>query len=181
MGLRLVAGCARRGAWQLNPACVFIFAAACLLEVAYCLLWRVSPYRTLVSGAVKTCGAVAAVFAVDPSPSFAFLGALFLALFLWEIGGQNIPNDLTDLEEDRRMNARTIPVRLRGRPVDRRSRWRRSRWRFRSPRRSSCSARWSTTRCSRLAALAVGAKLLLLPGLRLERDRDRAAAMALFN
>jgi hypothetical protein len=30
-------------------------------------------------------------------------------------------------------------------------------------------------------ALAVGGKLLLLPGLRLVREQDRAAALALFN
>lgn len=28
----------------------------------------------------------------------------------WEIGGQNIPNDGFDIEEDKRFNARTIPV-----------------------------------------------------------------------
>jgi len=38
---------------------------------------------------------MAAVVAVDPDPSAAFLIALFLSLFFWEIGGQNIPNDLT--------------------------------------------------------------------------------------
>ena len=98
------------GAFILNPACVAIFLGGCALEAFYCRLWRVSPYRTLVSGAVKTSGAMAAVFAVDPDPSAAFLIALFLSLFFWEIGGQNIPNDLTDLEEDRRLQARTLPV-----------------------------------------------------------------------
>jgi 4-hydroxybenzoate polyprenyltransferase len=98
------------GAFFLNPACVGIFLGGCALEAFYCGLWRVSPYRTLVSGAVKTSGAIAAVFAVDSQPSVAPLAALFLTLFLWEIGGQNIPNDLVDLEEDRRLQARTLPV-----------------------------------------------------------------------
>jgi 4-hydroxybenzoate polyprenyltransferase len=98
------------GAWWLNPVCLIIFAAGCLLEAAYCLLWRVSPYRTLVSGTVKSAGAVAAVFAVDPAPSPLFLLFLFLVIFFWEIGGQNAPNDWTDIEEDRRFGARTIPV-----------------------------------------------------------------------
>lgn len=98
------------GAFMLNPVCVFIFLGGCALEAVYCLLWRVSPYRTLVSGAVKTTGALAAVFAVDPHPSALFLVLLFLTLFFWEIGGQNIPNDLTDLKEDRRMRALTIPI-----------------------------------------------------------------------
>lgn len=102
--------CAVVGAWVLNPVCVAVFAAGCLLEALYCRLWRVSPYRALVSGAVKSSGAVAAVFAVDPAPPASLLAALFLMLFFWEIGGQNIPNDLTDLEADRRFGARTIPV-----------------------------------------------------------------------
>ena len=98
------------GAYWLNPVCLLIFGAGCLLEALYCLLWRVSPYRTLVSGAVKSAGAIAAVFAVDPAPSTFFLIALFLVVFFWEIGGQNAPNDWTDIEEDQRFGARTIPV-----------------------------------------------------------------------
>jgi len=99
------------GAYILNPVCVLIFLGGCALETIYCLLWRISPFRTFVSGAVKTSGAIAAVFAVDPNPSVMYLICLFLLLFFWEIGGQNIPNDWADLEEDRRMNAKTIPVR----------------------------------------------------------------------
>jgi 4-hydroxybenzoate polyprenyltransferase len=98
------------GAYWLNPVCLLIFGAGCLLETVYCLLWRVSPYRALVSGAVKAAGAIAAVFAVDPAPSPLFLFFLFLVIFFWEIGGQNAPNDWTDIEEDQRFGARTIPV-----------------------------------------------------------------------
>ena len=98
------------GAYLLNPVCVLIFLGGCILETVYCLLWRISPFRTFVSGAVKTSGAIAAVFAVDACPSPMYLGFLFLMLFFWEIGGQNIPNDWGDIEEDRRMNAQTIPV-----------------------------------------------------------------------
>ncbi len=69
------------GAYILNPVCVLIFLAGCTLEAIYCMLWRVSPFRTIVSGAVKTSGAIAAVFAVDPNPSGAYLIILFLLLF----------------------------------------------------------------------------------------------------
>ena len=100
------------GAYLLNPVCMLIFLAGCALEAVYCLLWQVSPFRTVVSGAVKTSGAVAAVFAVDPQPSGWYLLILFLLLFFWEIGAQNIPADWTDIEEDRRLAAQTIPVRL---------------------------------------------------------------------
>jgi 4-hydroxybenzoate polyprenyltransferase len=100
------------GAYLLNPVCVLIFLCGCLLEVVYCLLWRRSAFRGLISGAVKTTGGIAAVFAVDPNPSVMFLLMLFLWLFFWEIGEQNIPNDWIEMEEDRRLGARTIPVRF---------------------------------------------------------------------
>lgn len=98
------------GAYLLNPVCVLIFLAGCTLEAIYCMLWRVSPFRTVVSGTVKTSGAIAAVFAVDPNPSGAYLILLFLLLFFWEIGGQNIPNDWVDIEGDKQFKALTIPV-----------------------------------------------------------------------
>jgi len=100
------------GAYALNPVCALIFVLGALLEVVYCLLLKISHLRTLVSGAVKTSGALAAVFAVDPNPSWLFLVLLFLWLFSWEIGGQNVPNDWTDVEEDLEIQARTIPVQL---------------------------------------------------------------------
>ena len=100
------------GSFLLNPACTLIFLAACLLETVYCLLLKVSSLRGLISGVVKNSGGIAAVYAVDPNPAPLFLAVLFLWLFFWEIGGQNIPNDWADLEEDRRLRARTIPVRF---------------------------------------------------------------------
>lgn len=168
------------GAFILNPVCAAIFLGGCAFEAAYCRLWRVSPYRALVSGAVKTSGPIAAVFAVDPSPSPGFVLAVFFALFFWEVGGQNIPNDLTDLEEDRRMQARTIPIHF---GVER--------------------AVFLAVAALALAlvlivvvfqlspiphgsllampAVAAGCWLLAWPGLRLSEKKDRAAAMALFN
>ncbi|MFW6081600.1 MAG: UbiA family prenyltransferase, partial [Desulfosalsimonas sp.] len=100
------------GAWLLNPICAIIFLAGAGLEALYCLLWRVSPWRAVVSGFVKNMGAAAALFAVDPDPSFSFMVMVFSCLFFWEIGGQNIPADWTDIEQDRRLKAQTIPVRL---------------------------------------------------------------------
>jgi len=100
------------GAYLLNPVCVWIFLGGVGLEIVYCRLWKVTPFRTFVNGAVKTCGPVAAVFAVKPDPSPALITILFLWIFFWEIGGQNIPADWTDIEEDRRFQAQTIPVKL---------------------------------------------------------------------
>ena len=168
------------GAYMLNPVCVFIFIGGCILETVYCLMWRTSHLRTMVSGAVKTCGGVAAVFAVDPNPNPLFLIILFLWLFVWEIGGQNIPADWTDIEEDQRLRATTIPVRL-----------------------GLESANVIILTCLSvtlalnmallalvpgrpsyamiIAALLLGVYLLLMPGCRLYKSRERKDAMALFN
>jgi 4-hydroxybenzoate polyprenyltransferase len=100
------------GAYKLNPACALIFVIGTLLEAIYCLLIRVSYLRTIVSGVVKTSGGMAAVLAVDPSPTPLFLILLFLWIFFWEIGGQNVPNDLADIKEDSLLAGKTIPIRF---------------------------------------------------------------------
>ena len=100
------------GAYLLNPTCAFIFIAGCALEAVYCLLWRVSHLRAVITGAVKSSGPVAAIFALDPSPPVLLLVVLFLWFYSWEIGGQNIPADWAEIEDDRHLHARTIPVRL---------------------------------------------------------------------
>lgn len=98
------------GAYLLNPVCAVIFVMGGALEAMYCLLLDVSRFRALVSGMVKTTGGMAAVFAVSSNPSVFFLIVLFLWLFFWEIGGQNIPADWYDLEKDKQVDAKTIPV-----------------------------------------------------------------------
>jgi 4-hydroxybenzoate polyprenyltransferase len=100
------------GAFMLNPVCLLIFLAGCCLEAVYCLLLKITHHRVIISGGVKTSGAIAAVFAVDPNPDIRFLVFLFLLFFFWEIGGQNVPNDWSDIEEDRKLNARTVPIRF---------------------------------------------------------------------
>jgi 4-hydroxybenzoate polyprenyltransferase len=109
-----------------------------------------------------------------------FLLVLFVWIFFWEIGGQNIPNDWTDIEEDHRFKAKTIPVKL-------------------GLERAGLLAMaclvmaffltflmmWvSPLTLGALHLLAVaglGVWLLLLPALRLVTDNDRKQAMDLFN
>jgi 4-hydroxybenzoate polyprenyltransferase len=98
------------GGYFLNPVIVLILLGAAVLEVIYCLLLKVTYLRTLVSGVVKTCGALAAIFAVNPNPSAESLLLVFTWLFFWEIGGQNIPADWNDTVEDKRVHAKTIPI-----------------------------------------------------------------------
>jgi 4-hydroxybenzoate polyprenyltransferase len=168
------------GAYMLNPACAFVFIGGCLAEAGYCLLLRVSTIRTAVSGAVKTAGGVAAVFAVATAPSFTFLLSIFIWLFLWEVGGQNVPNDWSDLNEDRALDAETIPVRL-------------------GPEKSSLIILgslvaavlasillyWTTPATLHpfyfVGALVSGTILLLLPALQLYRTKSPQQASILFN
>jgi 4-hydroxybenzoate polyprenyltransferase len=168
------------GAWWLNPVCLYIFLAGCLLEGLYCLLWQVTPLRAVINGVVKTLGAVAAVYAVNPTPSLLFLLVIFLWIFCWEIGGQNIPNDWTDMEEDRYFKARTIPILLGAHRAA-----------------AICMAAltaafflnflllWvSPLEFSPLlltAALVVNIWLLLWPALQLAENPERRSAMTLFN
>ena len=167
-------------AYRLNPVCAYILVAGCVLEVFYCLLLRVSQFRTLISGVVKTLGGLAAVFAVDRSPDPAFLALLFSWLFFWEIGGQNVVADWHDIAEDRTFGAKTIPV-------------------LYGPQGGSIIVLFTLTISVVLsgiflwqtpidlppvffiAALAAGFFLLLLPAFRLFRSQGREHASALFN
>ena len=168
------------GAYMLNPLCAVIFLSGCLLEALYCLLLKVSYLRTFLSGAVKTSGAVAAVLAVDSSPSPSFLFLLFLWVFFWEIGGQNIPNDWVDREGDKRLGAKTVPVHL---GVRKASLWAMSSLflavvmnllLFRS-------VRYEIELPYVLASLAIGVFFLFVPAYELYKTRDRFHAAALFN
>ncbi len=168
------------GAYLLNPVCALIFVIGCLLETVYCLLLRVTYLRTLVSGVVKTLGGVAAVYAVDPAPSLAFVVMLFLWLFAWEIGGQNVPNDWADVEEDRKLRARTIPVHFgveRAGEIIIGS--------LSSAVFLSVLLIWlapaKIAGLSGLFIVASGVVLLLVPGYQLYRSRERQQAGTLFN
>ncbi len=168
------------GAWLLNPACAVIFILGCVAEAVYCLMLRLSWMRAFVSGGVKSAGGLAAIYAVAPESSGVFLIGFFLWFFFWEIGGQNVPNDWSDMEEDRRMGAETIPVCF-------------------GPQRSariilasltiavamSIALFWLTpAKLSALyfvAAIPAGIVLLLLPAWRLYTHRTASLASALFN
>ncbi len=98
------------GATLLNPVCAVIFIIGAVLEVVYCRLYQYSQWKILIAAAVKNLGALAAIFAVNPDPPAQFMIVIFLWIAFWEVGGQNIPNDLVDMEEDGRLGAKTVPV-----------------------------------------------------------------------
>lgn len=168
------------GAYSLRPVCAAVFLAACCLEAVYCAMLKVSYLRTLVSGLVKTSGALAAVLAVDPEPEPFFVAHLFTWLFLWEIGGQNVPNDWSDLQEDESLRARTLPVEL----GPKKAAW--------VVMLSLCfstllgiwlywSTPWKLSPVFPLGAMGAGWFLLVRPSARLFKERSLEAAGRLFN
>ena len=100
------------GAYFLNPFIVVILVSAAILEVIYVLLFKVTYLRTFVSGLVKSSGPIAAIYVVDPNPGLSKVLLILAWIFVWEIGGQNIPADWNDTVEDKRVNAKTIPLQL---------------------------------------------------------------------
>ncbi len=98
------------GAYWLNPLTIIIFLIAGICEIMYCLLFTVTYLRFFLSGIVKAAGSIAAIFAVDAHPDVTYLLLILIWLFLWEVGGQNIPADWNDVEEDKKVGAHTIPV-----------------------------------------------------------------------
>ncbi len=168
------------GAALLNPFCVVIFIVGCLLETAYCLLLKITHHRAIISGGVKTSGALAAVFAVDPSPRAGYLLCLFLLYFFWEIGGQNVPNDWTDIEEDRHIQAKTIPIRFGAEEATRIILATLALATILTPLLFGLS-RASFGPVYLIAALASAAGLLVIPAWRLRQRKDAASAMTLFN
>ncbi len=95
------------GAWWLNPLCALLFIVSAALEALYCKLLRITHLKIIASAAVKSIGGVVGVLAVDPHPSPGFVALLLLWLAAWEVGGQNIANDMVDMEEDSKVLART--------------------------------------------------------------------------
>ena len=102
------AGLALAGAWWLNPVCAILFLAVAVLEILYCKLLKVTHLKIVPTAIVKASGGLVGIYAVDPNPSAGFVAVLLLWLASWEIGGQNVANDILDMEEDARISARTV-------------------------------------------------------------------------
>ncbi len=168
------------GAIFLKPVCGGIFAGAAILETGYCLLGRVTPLRVLLSGIVKCAGPLAAIFAVDPAPSPWRLLLFFVWLVLWEIGGQNIPSDWSDVDEDRALGHKTLPVLLDAVLA--------SRFVLAALCGSVVASillgvteSFAATAVLLGSSAAAGLGLLILPAVQLARTRRRSDAMVVFN
>ncbi len=165
-------------AYLLSPTAAALFLLAALLEVLYCKLARVTPAKYLMSGAMVGVGALAGWVAMTPEIRAAEFGLLFLWMSAWEIGGRNIVNDFSDVEEDACLGIKTVPL-------------------LHGP-RAAARLTFAWLVATNLAALALplvsslgpvylvgavggGLYLLLLPGLRLLRSPTPPVALALFN
>ncbi len=168
------------GVLLLSPWCLVIYLSGAVLEAVYCSLYRVTPLRVLLSGVIKTLGGAAAIVAVDPHPQGLRVAVFLAMIFFWEIGGQNIPADWTDIDEDTRMKARTIPVHVGARTA--------------TVMIVLCLAAAIVLSITLLgvfagfsglpymaAALAAGTWLLLYPSVGLVQNRERSRAQAVFN
>ncbi|MFA6223386.1 MAG: UbiA family prenyltransferase [Desulfomonilaceae bacterium] len=95
------------GATILNPVCAMIFLVSACCEGLYCKLLRITHLKIIPSAIVKASGGLAGIYAVNPDPPLGFVAFMFLWLACWEVGGQNIPNDIIDMEDDIKVGART--------------------------------------------------------------------------
>ena len=167
-------------AFLLNPICCLLMVAAAGLEAGYCRLLRVTHWKTILSGLMVAVGGLAGVFAVSVAPPLPFVAVFGLWAFAWEMGCRNIPNDWSDIDEDRALRIRTMPVRF-GRPA--------------TARLSFVMA--CVTIAASLAfpfvipmrfgavffagALAAGIVLLVVPGIRWLAELQTKSAMLFFN
>jgi 4-hydroxybenzoate polyprenyltransferase len=173
-------GLALIGSYLLNPAIVIILIAAAVLEVVYCLLLKVTYWRTFVSGLVKSSGPIAALFVVNADQALNVLPMVLAWMFFWEIGGQNIPADWNDTVEDKRVNAKTIPLQLGTQKAGTIILFSLGLTVIISlllPRISSLSLSWPYL----VATAIAGFFLLLIPGYRLYQRQEGRLAAELFN
>lgn len=95
-------------AYLIKPSLVLVSLIIGLLVVTYSVMSRLSILKLIVVATLVSLGAAAGWLAVS-NQSFLLL-IFVLWMFFWEIGGRNIPNDFTDIEEDRELELKTIPV-----------------------------------------------------------------------
>lgn len=96
-------------AWLLHPLTVALFVVSAAFEVLYCRLAKRTAMKFVVTGVMVAIGASAGWFAVSRRVDVTLI-VFLLWMAAWEIGGRNIVNDWSDVEEDRHLGLRTVPV-----------------------------------------------------------------------
>ncbi len=167
-------------AWLLSPVCAALLAAAAALESGYCRLLRLTHWKGLLSGAMVAVGGLAGVWAVTPEPPLDLILLLFLWAFAWEVGGRNIPNDWSDLDEDIHLGIRTVPVRY-GRRLSSRISFGLAAVTVAASLAFPLVSPLRPWLAYEAGALAAGLFLLLVPALDWVRSQRTEAALAFFN
>jgi 4-hydroxybenzoate polyprenyltransferase len=93
-------------AYFLRPLCAWLFIACALLQVLYCALRRRTWLKTVPAGVLVALGGLAGWFAVGEATWGTV--AFFVLLFLWEVAGRNLSNDLADVTHDRVVGITTL-------------------------------------------------------------------------
>ena len=161
----------------LAPMSAAMFGGAIVLEVIYCLLATVTAWKFLITGVMVGLGTLAGWFPVTSEVRCGLVW-VFAWMAVWEVGGRNIVNDWSDVEEDVALGIRTVPVQF-------------------GPRVAAGMILVANLAATGLGAaiapaaslawwyipiaLVIGAALLVVPSLRLVRRRDGASAHHLFN
>lgn len=93
-------------AYILRPICAWLFIVCALLQVLYCCLRRRTWLKLIPGGVMVAVGGLAGWFAVGEAGWGAL--AFFLLLFVWEVAGRNLTNDLADVRSDRMIGIATL-------------------------------------------------------------------------
>ena len=97
-------------AYILNPLCAVLFLLSVSLEIAYCKMSRISHWKFVVSGFMVAFGAVAGWVAVADTIEWIPVSLFLVWMIGLEIGGRNIVNDWSDVEEDKHLGIKTVPL-----------------------------------------------------------------------
>ena len=94
----------------LTPAYGLVSIAVALTGIGYCLLATVTPYKVILAGITVALAASLGWLLCVTSLDWPLLSVFFLWIAAWEIGGRNIPNDWSDVDEDIQVGIKTVPA-----------------------------------------------------------------------
>jgi len=168
-GLTLIAAV---GCLLLSPLCLLFFLLGAGLDFVYSALRTTTWLKTVVTGVMVGCGGVAGWVAVAPLGRGVLPVFVFLAL--WEIGGRNLANDLSDVASDASVGVRTVATTFGMRAAARAN--------LVVGAAMVASVAWlQMPLVAVLAALACGVWLVVRPGVALARRPSTALAAHYFN
>lgn len=79
------------------------------MRAIYYRLATISELKVIIAGLLVSVGAMIGWFAAGGGLSLT-LPVVAVVFFVWEIGGRNIPNDFSDMQQDKRLGIKTVPL-----------------------------------------------------------------------